>query len=259
MNDHAPTPADFPVALITGGASGVGRAVARELHQRAYRVVLLDVQGDAAAEAAGELSSDHTTALARKTDVTVEREVVDTVREAAEAWGRLDVVVNCAGAATHSIPFTDTTAELWQRTLAVNLMGPVHINRAAVPYLRRSRGSIVNISSVAGVRPRARLSAYCAAKAALVSLTQTLALELAPDRVRVNCVAPGALETPMFNGFSLPGESPDDVRRRYVEGIPLGRLGTPDDIAHAVAFLADGDASSFVTGHVFVVDGGRAL
>ncbi|CDR13165.1 SDR family NAD(P)-dependent oxidoreductase [Streptomyces iranensis] len=259
MNNREHTVPDRPVALITGGASGVGRAVARELHQRSHRVFLLDIQVDAAEGVARELSADGASAIAWKADVTDEYAVATAVEEAVRVWGRLDAVVNCAGAATGSAPLTDTTSELWQRTLAVNLMGPVHASRAAIPFLRSDGGAIVNVSSVAGVRARAELTAYCAAKAALVSLTQSLALELASDGIRVNCVAPGALETPMFDAFSRPGESPAEVRRRYVNGIPLGRLGTAEDIAHAVTFLTDGVRSSFVTGQVFVIDGGRAL
>ncbi|MEU4348208.1 SDR family NAD(P)-dependent oxidoreductase [Streptomyces sp. NPDC023838] len=199
---------------------------------------MLDVQGDAAAEDARDLSADHTTALAFKGDVTAEREVAAAVREAAGTCGRLDVVVNCGGAATPSIPFTDTTSALWQDTLAINLMGPVHVSRAAILLLRAGRGAIVNISSVAGLRARAQLSAYCAAKAVLVSLTQTLALELAPDRVRVNCIAPGA--TTVSSAPCAPGSAPPNWPTSRSSAPTPERVANRAELSRRIADLMAG-------------------
>ncbi|MCI2419922.1 SDR family oxidoreductase [Saccharopolyspora sp. K220] len=243
--------------LVTGAAGGVGTAVAISLHERGQRVALLDRDAEGAAALAKSLAPYGTTALPIAADVTEPDSVDGAVRAVVEAWGPLDRIVCCAGLATAAKPFTDTPLATWHQALDVNLMGAVHTARAAIPQLRDG-GAIVLVSSVAGVRSRAGLSAYCAAKAAVNSLTQTLALELADRRIRVNCVAPGSLDTGMFAQFGRPGESTADMVARYAPGIPLGRLGTPQEIATAVQFLLDHSAS-FLTGQVLSVDGGRSL
>ena len=244
--------------LVTGAAGGVGTAVATDLHGRGHRVALLDRDAEGTAALAKSLDPDGATALAVPADVTDPGAAGAAVTTTAEIWGPLDGVVCCAGLATAATPFTDTPLDTWRLALEVNLMGTVHVAGAAIPLLRNG-GAIVLVSSVAGLRSRAGLSAYCAAKAAVNSLTQTLALELAGRRVRVNCVAPGSLDTRMFAEFGRPGESTEDMVDRYAPGIPLGRLGTPQEIAAAVRFLLDDDSASFLTGQVLSVDGGRSL
>lgn len=182
-------------------------------------------------------------------DVSQEDEAKRLVATALERFGRLDVVVNNAGT-TRRVPFSDLDGaddELWQRILAVNLMGPWYVSRAATPALRETKGSIVNVGSVAGLIAGGSSLPYAVSKAALHHLTRTLAQALAPD-VRVNAVAPGLVDTPWTAGW--------ESNQPIIERTPLGRAATPEDIADAIVFLA---RAQFATGQVLAVDGGLTL
>ena len=227
-------------ALVTGAGSGIGAAVARRLASEGAAVVLADRDLEPAAALAAELGAD-----AIRLDVRDERQV-------APAMGGLDVLVNVAGiGSTTAAP--DTTLDVWEDVFAVNARGTFLCCKHAIPGMAaRGAGSIVNVASVAALVGLKRRAAYCAAKGAVVSLTRALAVDHVGDGVRVNAVCPGTVDSPWVRRLvEDAGESLDELRARQ----PLGRLGTPDEVAAAVAYLAS-DEAAFVTGTAFVIDGG---
>ena len=238
---------DGRVALITGSSSGIGRAIAQRLAEEGARVVVNSVRS---VEAGEELAASLPEAIYVQGDVSEVEAAEELVRRASEQWGRLDILVNNAGATTR-IPHHDleaVTADLFRQTLDVNLVGPWNVTRAAAPHLREHGGDIVNISSIAGVRPTGSSIPYATSKAALNHLTRLLANALAPD-VRVNAVAPGLIATPWTEDWQ-------DMHRAVEARAPLQRVGTPDDIAEVCLGLL---ASGYVTGEVVVADGGLHL
>ncbi len=231
--------------LITGAGHGIGRACAIRLAAEGAYVVVADLDGRAAADVAEGL--DGYTHQAMTLDVTRPDSVEQTVQAAASRG--LDVVVNVVGGDTPHGSFEDTGDEVWHRMLELNLIGIARCCRAAVPYLRRSSNNpaIVNVSSVNGLTALGS-EPYSAAKAGVISLTANLALTLGQDYVRVNAVAPGTIRTRVWDDQD---GGADRLRPLY----PLGRVGEPEDVAAAVAFLASADAS-WITGHTLPVDGG---
>ncbi len=235
------------VALVTGAGHGIGRAVAERLAAEGARLVLGDLDGDAARAVAAELAP----AEAVGTDLDVHRtpSVDAAVAQAVEEFGRLDVLVNVAGGSVAVPGFEELTDETWNDMLDLNLTGAMRCIRAALPHLRaRPEGAaIVSISSVNGLAAFGE-TAYSAAKAGLSVLTRNLAVELGPAGIRVNVVAPGTIRTRVWDGQS---GGADRLRPLY----PLGRVGEPADVAAAVAFLASADAA-WITGVTLPVDGG---
>jgi 3-oxoacyl-[acyl-carrier protein] reductase len=245
---------DKRVALVTGGSRGIGRAIALGLAQDGLFVVINYTSNEVAAadvlqklkEAGGE------GALARF-DVADAAAVDAAIKQIAGEHGRLDVLVNNAGIAIDGL-LLRTKKEDWQRTLDVNLSGAFHCCKAASRHLlKSSAGRIVNISSVVGEQGNAGQVSYAAAKAGLIGMTRTLARELASRNITVNCVTPGFIETDM-TAEHLQGEA----REALLKQIPLGRIGTADDVAHAVRFLVS-PAASYVTGQVVRVNGGLLM
>ncbi len=237
-------------ALVTGSSRGIGRAVALELARRGYHVCVNYLhQREAALETTARIESMGMHAIAVQADVA-DRAAVERMAEAARAGlGPISLLVNNAGIAPYGL-FQDTQDDVWERTLAVNLTGARNAALAVLPHmLDQKRGCIVNISSIWGLRGASCEVAYACTKAAIVGLTRSLALELAPSGIRVNCVAPGCIDTDMVRALG------PETRQMLVEETPLGRLGTPEDIANAVAFFAQ-DSSSFLTGQVLTADGG---
>jgi NAD(P)-dependent dehydrogenase (short-subunit alcohol dehydrogenase family) len=239
-------------AIVTGGGAGIGRAIAQRLADEGARVLVADLDADAADTVAAELGGD---ARGRRVDVTSEDDVAALVAAAVEAWGGLDVMVNNAGVGVAG-PVTETSGEDWARIMAVNLTGTFHGMKAAIPAMRESGGgSVVNIASVAavvGVKDRA---AYSASKGGIYALTRAAALDHIEEGVRVNCVCPGTVDTPWIGRITAGYEDPADARAQMQARQPHGRFVAPEEIAAMVAYLAADEAGS-VIGAAMIVDGG---
>jgi NAD(P)-dependent dehydrogenase (short-subunit alcohol dehydrogenase family) len=236
------------VALVTGGGTGIGRAVARALLAEGARVVVIGRREQPLAALAAEFGGP-VSYLAG--DVTERGGPARAVRHAVEGYGRLDALVNCAGFASLR-PLAETDDDDLERVMAVNVRGLLATTREAVPHLARTGGSVVNISSTIARASMPGSAAYAGSKAAVERITSALAVELGPLGVRVNAVAPGLTRTDMSAG------APPEVVEAMVAQTPLGRIGEPDDIAKAVVFLASNDAS-LVTGQVLQSSGGLML
>jgi NAD(P)-dependent dehydrogenase (short-subunit alcohol dehydrogenase family) len=240
------------VALVTGAGSGIGRAVAIRL-AREGAVVIVTSRTQAHVEETCALAGSGANGLVL--DLRDRTSIEDAVRSVAERFGRIDVLANVAGVDDPAEPpVAETTDEVWDETFAVNVTGVFRLCRAAMPLLADG-GSIVTVGSTNALVPRPNAAAYCASKAALLMLTRTLALELAPRRIRANCVCPGVVDTPLTDLFLERADDPSTVREEYERWSPLQRLADPDEIASCVVFLAS-DEASFVTGTPLVVDGG---
>jgi 3-oxoacyl-[acyl-carrier protein] reductase len=242
------------VAVVTGGGSGFGAAICQRFVEEGARVVLVDYRADRAEPIARELG---VAAIFVEADVASQADARRMIDAAVDRFGRLDVLVNNAGAAQAPQSFLDTSEEEWDRLFAVNTRAIFLAARHAVPIMRRQGGGVVlNTVSVAAIRPRPNLLAYNSSKGAALTLTRSMAIELAPDRIRVNAVCPGPGDTPMLATF-VGGDS-DAHRAPFLSTIPLGRLCAPFDVANAMVYLAS-DEAAFVTGVVLEVDGGRCL
>jgi NAD(P)-dependent dehydrogenase (short-subunit alcohol dehydrogenase family) len=245
-------------ALVTGGASGIGAAVAELLAARGAGVVVADLDGSAGAATVARITADGGRATFVRTDVTQPDDVAAMVAAAVDAYGRLDVAVNNAGTPGTYAPLADQDLAGWERTLAVNLTSVFLCLKAEVAAMLApgpdgdgAGGSIVNTASAAGLMGFANLPAYVASKHGVVGLTKSVALEQARRGIRVNVVCPGNVRTPMLEGFA--GDEASLLGMGKLT--PIGRLGTPAEIAEAIVWLCS-DAASYVTGHAFAVDGG---
>jgi 3-oxoacyl-[acyl-carrier protein] reductase len=245
------------VAVITGAASGIGRASAERFAAEGARVVVADLDADAAQEAAAAIAQNGGEATHVRCDVTRADDARGMVEAAVGRYGRLDVLFNNAGSTNPPRPVEETTEEDLDRALAVNVKGVFFCSRAALPALREGGGSIIVTASIMGVRTRPGFTAYAASKAAAIHLARTLALELAEDGIRVNCLAPVATDTPMLATF-VGDRDPEEGRAAFVSTIPLGRLARPSDVASAALYLAS-DEAAYITGAVLPVDGGRGI
>ena len=240
------------VAIVTGGGSGMGEAIAETYAREGAHVAVVDVDGDAAKKVARKIGN---TAIAIKCDVTKRSEIDDAVVETASAFGALNVLVNNAGVAHVNKPVLDIDEKEFDRVFAVNVKGLFMFTQAVVPLMKGKGGVIINIGSTAGLRPRPGLLAYNATKGAVHNLTKTLAVELAPDKIRVCAIAPVATDTPLLPTFLGPAPG---MREKFIATVPLGRLATAQDIADAALFLAS-DEAKFLTGNIMEVDGGRCV
>lgn len=243
------------VAVITGAASGIGAATAAAFAAEGATVVVADIDDVGARRTVEALSADGARASAGHVDVGDAASFAALLAVAAETWGRLHVLVNNAGIAMRRQPALQVAQQEWDRQLRLNLTSVWHGCRAAAPHLRDG-GAIVNVASLAAVKARPGFSAYAAAKAGVVALTQVLAQELAPA-VRVNAVSPVSTDTPMIQHLTPEGQSVDEYKAVMRESIPLGRLNHPKDVAAAIVYLASAEAA-MVTGHNLVVSGGVA-
>jgi NAD(P)-dependent dehydrogenase (short-subunit alcohol dehydrogenase family) len=243
------------VAIVTGASRGIGQAIAERLAQAGAKVVITSRKPegiDAIAEAIRASGGEAMAVAAHNGDKAALQNLAQT---AIKAYGGVDILVHNAATNPHFGPLLDAEDGLWQKTLEVNLMGNVWLTQAVVPNMReRGGGSIINIASVNGLRPGRMQGIYSITKAAVINLTQTLAMELAEANIRVNAVAPGLIQTK----FARAIWENDYLVTPIIQRTPLKRIGQPDDIAGIVVYLA-APASSYATGQVFVVDGGLTV
>ena len=238
------------VALVTGGGSGIGRAISKRFAQEGARVVVADVRHDAAATVTDEIVQAGGQAVAVAADISRETDCQRLIAAAVERYDRLDVLVNCAGAIVRK-PIEQLSSEEWDHVLGVNLKGIfLCIKSALEPMKRAGGGRVVNIASISGMIGMGH-SAYCASKGGVIALSRELVSELAPHNITINCIAPGFVETPFTASIlGVPA-----IRQQMTNLVPLGRLSQPEDQAAAALFLASDDAA-YITGHTIVVDGG---
>jgi len=241
-------------ALVTGAAQGFGLGIAETFAREGAKVALVDIKEEAALEAAAKVGRE---AIALACDVANAADVDRAVAETIRAFGKLDIVVNNAGITHRNRPMLEVEEDEFDRVFAVNVKSIYLFARAAIPHMRsQGRGVIVNVGSTAGLRPRPGLTWYNGTKGAVHAMTKSMAIELAPDRIRVCALAPVAGDTPLLATFM--GEDTPEKRAAFKSTIPLGRLSRPDDIANAALFLAS-DEADLVTGVVLEVDGGRCI
>lgn len=242
------------VAIVTGGGSGFGEGIAKRFADEGAKVVIADINEPAAQRVAGEIGE---AAIAVRCDVSVGDDVKAMVETATGTFGRLDILINNAGYTHRNGPMLEVDEATFDRIFAVNVksiyLGAVH----AVPVFRAQGGGVIlNIASTAGVRPRPNLTWYNGSKGAAITLTKSMAVELAPDKIRVCALNPVAGETGMLHLFM--GEDTPEKRAQFRASIPLGRLSTPKDLANAALFLCS-DEAEFLTGVCMEVDGGRCI
>jgi 3-oxoacyl-[acyl-carrier protein] reductase len=242
-------------ALVTGAASGYGAEIARRFVREGAKVVLLDLNADGAKKVASEAGEG---AVAVAGDVTRRSDLDAAVKVAADKFGRLDIVVNNAGWTYRNKPLLELTEQEFDKVFNINVKSIYHMMNAVVPLMRRQGGGcVINIGSTGGIRPRPGLTWYNATKGAVNLVSKSLAVELAPDKIRVNCIAPVMGETGLLEAFIGKEDTPEN-REKFVATVPLGRLSKPSDIATACVYLAD-DESAFLTGVVLPIDGGRTV
>jgi len=241
-------------ALVTGAASGIGRAIAERLAAGGCNVAVADVKEDGASEVAQRILDGGGKAIAITADVSRQEDVDRMIAETTSSFGGLDVLVNNAGVG--SMGFIESVPdEEIERVFGVNLVGVLRMTRAAAPFLKDSgRGRIINIASVEGIRGSGLVPVYSASKAGAIGVTRSNAVELARFGVTVNAICPGPIQTEMLK----PLVADERYREKIIKGVPMRRLGVPEDVAGAVAFFAS-EESSFITGNVLVIDGGMTV
>lgn len=242
-------------AIITGAASGFGQGMARRFAAEGARVAVLDINAAGAEEEAAGLGNG---AIALACDVTSAASVDAAVANAISQFGHVDIIVNNAGWSHRNRPMLEVDEESFDRVFATNVKSIYLTTQAILPHMReRGTGVIVNIGSTAGLRPRPGLTWYNASKGAVNTMTKSMAVELAPEKIRVNAIAPVIGATGLLETFMGVPDTPEN-RARFLASIPLGRFSDPADIAAAAVFLAS-DEAEFVTGVVLEVDGGRCI
>jgi 3-oxoacyl-[acyl-carrier protein] reductase len=236
------------VAVVTGGAGGLGSAACRRLARDGLAVAVADLDTDGAVELAAELPD----AVGLGVDVTSPDSADSLVAAALERWGRIDVLVNNAGVPGPSMPVQELPLDAWRRVIDTNLTGTFHMTRAVLPHmLGRAEGRIVNVASIVGKEGNPQLAAYSASKGGVIAFTKAVAKEVAESGVLVNALAPAAIDA----GFAA--RATEEQRARYVSWIPMGRMGTAEEFAALVSWVASPECS-FSTGAVFDLSGGRA-
>ena len=239
-------------AIITGGGSGFGAGIARKFAMEGARVMVADINADAATAIATEVGG-----LPQTVDVADGASVAAMAEAAIKALGHVDILVNNAGITHLPTPMEDVAEEEFDRVMMVNCKSVYLTAKYLVPHMKsRSSGAILNVASTAGVSPRPRLNWYNASKGWMITATRTMAVELAPMGIRVNAVNPVAGETPLLKSFM--GEDTPEMRAKFLSTIPIGRFSTPEDIANAACYLCS-DEASMITGVAMEVDGGRCI
>lgn len=246
------------VAIVTGGGSGFGEGIAKRFALEGAAVVIGDLNLAAAEKVAGDINKAGHRALPVAVDVSQNKQMKSLVEKAVEAFGGLDIMVNNAGMPQRNASLLDTDEATFDKIFAVNVKSIYNSAMHAVPMMRkRGGGAFINIASTAGVRPRPGLVWYNGSKGAVITLTKAMAVELAPEQIRVNALNPVAGLTPMLKEF-MGGEETEEMRAKFVSTIPIGRFSTPQDIANAALYFAS-DEANFITGVCMEVDGGRCI
>lgn len=246
------------VVIITGGGSGFGEGIAKRFAAEGAAVVLGDLNLAAAERVAGEINKTGQKALPVAADVSQNGQMKTLVEKAVEAFGGLDIMVNNAGMPQRNASLLSTDEATFDKIFAVNVKSIYLSAQHAIPEMRkRGGGCFINIASTAGVRPRPGLVWYNGSKGAVITLTRAMAVELAPEQIRVNALNPVAGLTPMLKEF-MGGEETEEMKAKFVSTIPIGRFSTPADIANAALYLAS-DEANFITGVCMEVDGGRCI
>lgn len=246
------------VAFVTGAAKGIGLATARRFAQGGGFVALVDADQQALAKAALALDEEQRGRfLPLRADVSKRADVDRAVRSTIERWGRLDVLVNNAGVALGKTVDAHTDDD-WERVFAINTRSVFLCTQAALPELRKTRGNIVSVSSMTALVGQPRGVAYTASKGAVVAFTKALALELGPEGIRVNCVCPAGVDTPLMRSWAATQPDPDAILAGQAAMHVLGRMATPEEIAEVIHFVAS-PAAAFITGTVLPVEGGATL
>lgn len=240
------------VALITGGAGGIGRAVARSFAEAGASIALADIKSDASKEATGELKELGYRAVGLSGDVSISADAEALVAATLDEFDRIDILINIAGFMGRSAPLWELTDADWQDVISVDLTSVFYVSRAAIKPMRaQGSGSIISVSSIAGKEGTPQLIPYSVAKAGIIAFTKALGKEVIKEGIRVNCVAPAVIDTPLLD------QLPKEAIQLMLSKAPMGRLGTADEVAAVIHFLAS-DAASFVTAQCFDVSGGRA-
>ncbi|HBM57799.1 MAG TPA: short chain dehydrogenase [Citreicella sp.] len=243
------------ITLVTGAASGFGRGIAETFRREGAQVAVVDLNGEGAAAVAADLGEG---AIAIPCDVAQGDQVQAAVRQVMDRYGRLDVVVNNAGWTNPNQPLMETDEATFRKIYDINVLSIFHMTKACVPVWRQQGGGVMlNVGSTAGIRPRPGLTWYNSSKGAVNLMTRSLAVELAPDRIRVCGIAPVMGVTGLLEQFMGVPDTPEN-RERFIATIPLGRLSEPRDIANAALYLAS-DEADFITGVILEVDGGRTI
>lgn len=251
------------VALVTGGASGIGEAICLRFAEEGAQVAVADLNADAADMVVKKILEAEGEALGIEVNVCHQEEVQQMVGKVLKRFGRIDILVNSAGV-SRILPFLETTEEIWDETLAVNLKGTFLCCQAVIPHLlRQGRGKIINLSSQSGKRGTSWYAAYCASKAAVIGLTQSLAMEFAPHRINVNAICPGIVFTSMWDKQLAQygrkrGLTPEQAKEYLISRIPLGRPAEPKEVANLALFLAS-DESDYITGQALNITGGQEI
>jgi 3-oxoacyl-[acyl-carrier protein] reductase len=243
------------VAVITGASRGIGRAIAQALAEAGFRIIITyQNRAEEAREVVGKISAAGGTAYAIQADVGIPEASQKIVRFGLDTFGQIDVLVNNAGISLARRPIAECSPADWENTLRVNLSGPFYLIKAVLPHLReRGKGHIINISSNVTQRFPSVLGPYTVSKSGLEAMTRVLAKEEGPHGIRVNAVAPGPIATEMLQG-SLEAMGPERAKA-FIQSVPLGRLGRPEEIASVVRFLVS-DAATYLTGQIIYVNGG---
>lgn len=245
------------VALVTGAGSGFGEGIARRFAAEGAKVVVNDINATGGQRVVDVIRQQGGQAMFVAADIAKRADVKAMAAKTLDSYGRLDILVNNAGTTHRNQPMLEVSEELYDRVFAVNVKAIYLAALEIVPIMRRQGGgSIINTASTAGLRPRPGLTWYNASKGAVITMTKSMAVELAPDRIRVNCLCPVAGETALLADFM--GEDTPENRAKFKASVPLGRLSTPEDIANAALYLAS-DEANFITGTALEVDGGRCI